>query len=48
MEVDTLELPDFLSEGEEGQGKGGKNFWGEIISSAPGIDEVMVFTSVIK
>jgi hypothetical protein len=46
--MDNLEMPDFLSEGEESQGKGGKNFWGEVIASAPGIDEVMVFTSVIK
>lgn len=41
-------MPDFLSEGESGEGQGGKNFWGEIIASAPGIDEVMVFTSVIR
>lgn len=47
IEMDTLEMPDFLAEGAEGA-EGGKNFWGEIVASAPGIDEVLVFTSVIK
>ena len=46
LEMDSLEMPEFLN--EEGGGEGQKNFWGEIISSAPGIDEVLVFTSVIK
>lgn len=41
-------MPEFLTEGESTEGQGGKNFWGEIIASAPGIDEVMVFTSVIR
>lgn len=47
IEMDTLEMPDFLAEGAEA-GEGTKNFWGEIVASAPGIDEVLVFTSVIK
>jgi hypothetical protein len=41
-------MPEFMTEGEGAGNPGGKNFWGEIIASAPGIDEVMVFTSVIK
>jgi hypothetical protein len=47
VDLESLDIPDFMSEGDSGAA-GGKNFWGEIIASAPGIDEVMVFTSVIK
>lgn len=49
VDLDSLEMPDFIGGDQEaGAGGEGKNFWGEIIASAPGIDEVMVFTSVIK
>lgn len=47
VDLESLDMPEFMSEGDGGSA-GGKNFWGEIIASAPGIDEVMVFTSVIK
>lgn len=50
--MDAIDIPDFLEEpapeGSEENPETKKNFWGEIMQSAPGIDEVMVFTSVIK
>ena len=56
MEVDAkidpndMNVPEFLAEdGGEGEtGDGKKAIWAEILTSMPGIDEILVFTEVIR
>jgi len=47
IDANEIDIPTFLDNAEEGD-EGKKAFWAELISSMPGIDEIMVFTRVIK
>lgn len=53
MEVESkvttseIDLPEFLGE-QGGDAEGKKAVWAEIMSSMPGMDEVLVFTKVIR